>query len=445
MTVVVFLGPSLPAAEALAVLPDATILPPVAQGDLYRAVLDHEPDAMGVIDGTFHQTASVWHREILFALSRGVPVFGGASMGALRAAELHAFGMRGVGRIFEAYRDGRFPGLDGPFESDDEVAVVHGPAELGWPALSDAMVDIRHLCAEAAARGVLDAQAASRLVEAAQAQAFPERSLAALVEDGAALGLDEGRRTAMEAWLAAAPPGLKRLDALAVLGALRDWQAQGAPAHAPDFRFEEPSAWLAFVAGETRRRAGLLTPDEADVLDAARLDRENWGALRRRALLRLSARHPAARPEPALAELRRALDRWREARGLAGPGALERWLAENALAEAGLVRLLQDEIRCEALAGELAPLRHAVLDEIRLEGRFARLLARGRDVRGRAEAASPAQGPFAGPAASLLLDKVAGAGDLSGASYSRERLFYAFDSDDALEAWLWRWHAAGRG
>ena len=45
-------------------------------------------------------------------------------MGALRAAELHAFGMRGVGRIFEAFRDGEL-------EDDDEVAVVHGPAEPG--------------------------------------------------------------------------------------------------------------------------------------------------------------------------------------------------------------------------------------------------------------------------------------------------------------------------
>ena len=39
-------------------------------------------------------------------MSEGVPVFGAASMGALRAAELHEFGMRGIGRIFEAFRDG---------------------------------------------------------------------------------------------------------------------------------------------------------------------------------------------------------------------------------------------------------------------------------------------------------------------------------------------------
>ena len=70
--------------------------------------------------------ARVWHKEILWALPEGVPVFGSASMGALRAAELRGFGMRGVGRIFEAFREGAL-------EDDDEVALAHGPAATGYP------------------------------------------------------------------------------------------------------------------------------------------------------------------------------------------------------------------------------------------------------------------------------------------------------------------------
>ena len=46
-------------------------------------------------------------------------------MGALRAAELHVFGMVGVGRVFELFRDGLL-------EDDDEVAVAHGPADSGY-------------------------------------------------------------------------------------------------------------------------------------------------------------------------------------------------------------------------------------------------------------------------------------------------------------------------
>ena len=57
---------------------------------------------------------------------------GAGSIGALRAAELEAFGMVGEGRIFEAYRSGVLEPYDTPFEDDDEVAVVHAPAELGY-------------------------------------------------------------------------------------------------------------------------------------------------------------------------------------------------------------------------------------------------------------------------------------------------------------------------
>ena len=76
---------------------------PARQGDIWRAVRAHRPVAIGLIDGVFFHEPAVWHREILWALAEGVHVFGAASMGALRAAELEPFGMRGVGRVFAAY------------------------------------------------------------------------------------------------------------------------------------------------------------------------------------------------------------------------------------------------------------------------------------------------------------------------------------------------------
>ena len=114
MTSIVFVGPTLEP-EEVAAAGDFTCLPPVSQGDVYRAARSR-PRAIGIIDGYFSGAPSVWHKEILWAISEGVPVFGSASMGALRAAELHSYGMRGVGRIFEAFRDG-------VLEDDDEVAV----------------------------------------------------------------------------------------------------------------------------------------------------------------------------------------------------------------------------------------------------------------------------------------------------------------------------------
>ena len=98
-----------------------------------RAVVDGA-EVIGLIDGYFEWTLSVWHKEILWALTRGVHVFGAASVGALRAVELERYGMRGVGEIFRAYRDGEL-------EDDDEVAVVHIPGQT-FACSSEAMVNI---------------------------------------------------------------------------------------------------------------------------------------------------------------------------------------------------------------------------------------------------------------------------------------------------------------
>src|SRR3712207_1538240 len=98
---VVFLGPSLSAQEANALAPGCRLLPPARQGDIWRA-LTWLPGALALVDGVFEAQPSVWHHELLAALETGLAVFGGASMGALRAAELAEHGMVGVGRIYEA-------------------------------------------------------------------------------------------------------------------------------------------------------------------------------------------------------------------------------------------------------------------------------------------------------------------------------------------------------
>ena len=146
MKACVFVGPTL-CPQDLPPAGDIAFLPPAAQGDVYR-VTQMRPVAIGIIDGYFEGALAVWHKEILFAMAGGIHVFGSASMGALRAAELHPFGMRGIGRVFEAYRAGAL-------EDDDEVAVIHGPPETGYLALSEAMVNIRATLAAAARDGLI--------------------------------------------------------------------------------------------------------------------------------------------------------------------------------------------------------------------------------------------------------------------------------------------------
>src|SRR6202044_3175181 len=167
MTAIVFVGPTL-RPEEIAGAGDFIALPPVSQGDVYRAAL-RRPRAIGIIDGYFSGAASVWHKEILWAMSEGVPLFGAASMGALRAAELHEFGMRGIGRIFESFRDG-------VLEDDDEVAVVHGPVELDYLAASEAMVNIRATLARAETVGILSKSSRSALEAFGKSMFFPQRS-----------------------------------------------------------------------------------------------------------------------------------------------------------------------------------------------------------------------------------------------------------------------------
>src|SRR6202022_1677498 len=149
-------GPSLPPAFR-PVDPALEWRPPGKQGEVYEAALAR-PAIIGIIDGYFEVTPTVWHKEILWAMAQGIHVYGSASIGALRAAELHTFGMIGLGRIFAAYRDGILT-------DDDEVAVLHGPEELGYPPLTEAMGEIRATLDKAIAEGVLDRGLAAQLTE----------------------------------------------------------------------------------------------------------------------------------------------------------------------------------------------------------------------------------------------------------------------------------------
>jgi hypothetical protein len=90
---------------------------------------------IGLVDGHYEQVASVWHKEILYALSMGVHVFGAASMGALRAAECEAYGMVPVGEIAGRY-------CRGELYDDDAVALLNGPAELAYAPLTEPLVEV---------------------------------------------------------------------------------------------------------------------------------------------------------------------------------------------------------------------------------------------------------------------------------------------------------------
>jgi hypothetical protein len=211
MRAVIFAGPSLPPRWRPADEELWDWRPPVRQGELYRAALAR-PDAIGIIDGYFEIVPTVWHKEILWAMAEGIHVFGAASIGALRAAELDVFGMRGIGRMYEDYRDG-------VLEDDDEVAVLHGPAELGYPPVTEAMVNIRATLAAAVAGGILAPRIAAGLTDIAKGLFYKERSWDAVLEN-AASQWPADPLLAVADWLPHGRVDQKRRDAEAMLAAI---------------------------------------------------------------------------------------------------------------------------------------------------------------------------------------------------------------------------------
>ncbi len=384
MRPVVFAGPTIGAPRVLALLDGAEVRPPVAQGDVYRAVRSG-PSAIGIIDGYFDGVPSVWHKEILWAMEQGIPVFGSASMGALRAAELDAFGMVGVGAIYEDYRDGRIT-------DDDEVAVLHGPAELGFVALSEPMVSVRATVARARDAGVLDEGAAARVTDAAKALHYRDRTWEAVAQ---ALDGDAGVAAFLD-WLPQGRLDAKRADAEAMLQRMQaHLDAAPAPITGPE-RVERTLVWQGLVRRIEAETPGDGAGDAAGaVLDELRLTPDRYEALRQRALLRGLALDEAARAgtAPGRDALTAEMDRHRRAQGLSRRATLMAWLEANDLDAEGYEALLAEAAQIAAAADARAGALDAhILSELRWSGEYAALKARAeakaRDMPG-ADAASP--------------------------------------------------------
>ena len=204
MVLIVFAGPSVGKPD-VAMAPRIDFRPPARCGDITRAV-GSRPTIIGLIDGVFETAAAVWHKEIIYALSQGIIVLGAASMGALRAVELKPFGMIGIGTVFNAY-------LAREIEDDDEVAIQHGPSELGYLPLTEAMVNIRSALKCATAENILTESDALALNSIAKSLFYKYRTWARILADGAAVGVSNSTLELFREWLEFNPIDIKREDA----------------------------------------------------------------------------------------------------------------------------------------------------------------------------------------------------------------------------------------
>jgi hypothetical protein len=376
MRIVIFTGPTLSSNEGRAEL-DAEYLPPASEGDVYRAAR-RRPAMIGIIDGYFERVPSVWHKEILWAMTRGIHVFGSASMGALRAAELTAFGMEGVGAVYEAYRDG-------VLEDDDEVAVTHLSEEFGFRATSEAMVDIRATIASAVASGVLGNASGMALIAIAKQMFYPDRNYHSICTEAAVSGLPELELLAFKLWLPHGRISQKHSDALAMLRLIRERIENGVEPKQVRYSFENSSMWERAwrLAGEQGRDSAgreaplLLTA----VLNELKLDPEAYQRVMDAALLRcLAINHSYVE---GLSDVRRqrpdnAREFWRRL-GIEDPEARREWIDSRNLDDTQLAGLLEDEARVEWIRNRAQQeILGYVLDQLRLSGEYRRLVERVR-------------------------------------------------------------------
>jgi hypothetical protein len=369
--VVVFTGPTLSPADARPLL-DAEYRPPVAQGDVYRAARE-KPWAIAIIDGHFEHVPAVWHKEILWALTQGIWVYGAASMGALRAAELARFGMIGVGAVFQAF-------ATGVLERDDEVAVAETLAPAGALTASIALVDMRATLRAARSAGVIDADTYATLLERAKSTFYAERSYARLLADAELAGPPLAE---LRAWLPRGAIAQKRADALALLARIAADRATAHPFHAT-FHFQRTDMWHTLESSfRSSSSAGEVAAASSALLDLAEegrlADPARHHELETRALVRALVSEVVrfeGSKEPAEA-IDAATERFAEQHGLGDEAAISAWLAQREIASAAFRDAMTDDARLERLRLLLqAEVEARVLQELQLEADFPRLAER---------------------------------------------------------------------
>jgi TfuA protein len=179
---IIFIGPSLNHDKARKIF-QADYRAPAKKGDLMMLLTSYsnsteEPNStnfVGLVDGLFLQDYPPTPIEVYQLLSnKNFHVVGGASIGALRAIELEKFGMVGIGKIFELFRNGAT-------DADDEVAVTFQQG-AGGDIQSEAMIDIRFNLFVACRKQIITDRVKRAIAKTAKSIYFPYRNYTHVLE-----------------------------------------------------------------------------------------------------------------------------------------------------------------------------------------------------------------------------------------------------------------------
>jgi hypothetical protein len=303
-------------------------------------------------------------------------------MGALRAVELAAFGMEGVGAIFEAYQRG-------VLEDDDEVAVAHGSAQVGFRARSEAMVNIRQTLRKAERVGVISKRLHAGLQRIGKDLFYPDRNYQVLLRCASERGVPEADLERFRQWLPAGRVNQKREDALAMLRLMYRRLSAGLKPKSVAYSFEHTSMWEA-----AWRQSGELCLDSnaephavaiESLLDEVRLEGEQYKRHRLAALGRFFAIRESESAGMIVSKDRRRQTElaFRRERALIDDTNFERWLKENGLSHNEFDTLMTDEARRNWAYKRNQFISISCLPEqLRVSGEYPRLMARA-ETKGR--------------------------------------------------------------
>ena len=373
---VVYLGPSLPLKDARAVLPHADFRHPIALGDLVSLVdsgMVADLWAVGIVDGVFYQSLPVWHKEILYAIERGITVLGASSMGALRAAECDVFGMVGIGSVYRDF-------ACGTLTDDDEVALLHGDAETGWAGYSLPMVNIRATLARAIESGRIGRRTGAVVLEAAKGLWFPERTLVGILDAADQLAPGEADLEAASEVLTDEYVDVKRSDAIALLEEIAKRSAMDPPC----LQQERAVSLVRSSMFQSLRERDRQIERDGAVLCAEEISRyvalshPEFAEIRDRALDRLASEELALiwQVDVSEAETEAEMARFRARRMLDSEGAVDDWCSSNDMNRTELDELIATEARRRKVRNWLLMVRtkrlmvKPLLDELRLRGEY---------------------------------------------------------------------------
>jgi hypothetical protein len=169
ITPVLYAGPSLLGIHR-STFSGVKLLPPVRRGDVEQLVDEAStPGILIIADGIFHQYPSVGHAELRRAIRLGWQVWGVASMGAIRAAEMRNFGMHGFGEVFERF-------ATDPNFTDDEVALLH-LGDSPYTPVTEPLIHIRRFLAELLQQNLVRRTECSQILERLSTQWYGHRTL----------------------------------------------------------------------------------------------------------------------------------------------------------------------------------------------------------------------------------------------------------------------------